>query len=107
MEDIFNYPHMPYWFTVRQGMDMMKKSIPGEGSDIATISPGPRFRRKVQPPWKRLHQRHHHRARTGRHEATFTRSPPFSRSPTSCPPPTGTHSSAMPPMDWRTVPSVT
>ena len=39
MEDIFNYPHMPYWFTVRQGMDMMKRSIPGEGSDIAYYPP--------------------------------------------------------------------
>ncbi len=29
MEDIFDYPHLPYWFSNKQAIDILKKMLPG------------------------------------------------------------------------------
>lgn len=31
MDDIFDYPHLPYWFSVRQAIGIIKKLLPDSG----------------------------------------------------------------------------
>lgn len=30
MDDIFDFPHLPYWFTIRQATDILKRTLPAD-----------------------------------------------------------------------------
>ncbi len=38
MDDIFDYPHLPYWFSLGQAIKILKKTLPG--TDVCTYPRG-------------------------------------------------------------------